>query len=450
MRARSFRSLARPAVASLLLLALACSWSRFDDIENEPPVELLEQPEELHFGFGNSVAVAAEGDSVVALVTGIAPLSRGASFQVGRNESTATESSDRDYCESSGADRTCSLATRPAGLGRALAPSGEERLCFAIGFGVAAGSAGVVARCGNETEFALPVPDGVAVPVDAPSVAQEAGVTIPELVLGADADEAPSLLAASPTQAKAWRYEPLSDVPEELTPSRPAPAGYGKSLAVARVPGARIYALGAPDAGEVWLFRAAAGEAAVPLGCLASAGLGRSLAAGSVDGDDGDELLVTDDEGVHLVSGAALASVAPEPDAECGFGWLPDGALLGLATCQTNGDTAGCPASQFGASVTVADLDGDGTGEVAVGAPNLRVRGEGGAGAVLIYDFRAGGLDFVDTRILSSAESGDQLGASLATAKQSTRDVLVAGVPGRDLAAVLYCNALSSNSPRCR
>jgi hypothetical protein len=435
---------------SMLLLAAACSWSRFDDIENDPPVELLEQPDELRFGFGNSIAVAAEGDSVVALVTGIAPLSRGASFQIGRDESTATESSDRGYCESSGAARTCSLAMQPAGLGRALAPSGEERLCFAVGFGVAAGSAGVVVRCGNGVEFALPVPDGVDVPLGIPSVAIEAGEAVQQLVLATDADEAPSLLASSPSQARAWRYEPLTDVPEELTaPSTVGPA-FGSSLAVAREPDARVYAVGDAEAGEVWLFRAATGEAAQPLGCLASAGLGRGLAAGPVDGAEGDELLLADDEGVLLVSGAALASVVPAPDAPCGFEWLPDGAVLAQASCQTNTATADCASSRFGAAVAVADLDGDGTGEVAVGAPNMSVRGESGAGAVLIYDFRTGGLNFVDTRILSSAESGDQLGASLATAPQRTRDVLIAGAPGRDRAAVLYCNALSPNGPRCR
>ncbi len=440
---------ARVVGAASFGLAAACSWSRFDDIEENPPVELLEQPDELRFGFGNSVTVASEGENVVGLVTGIAPFSRGASFQLGQSENTATASSDRNYC-TSGGDEVCALASSPAGLGRAWSPDGEKRLCFALGLGAVGGDSGVVLRCDGGAESALPVPEGVAVPTQAPQVAIDKGVPIPDSVLAVDRDEAPSLLASSPSQARAWKYEPLSKVPEELVPPQEVSAGYGRTLAVARVNGARVYAVGDPDAGSVWLFRGAAGKPAAPLGCLSSPGLGRSLAAGAVDEADGDELLLTDDAGVLVLSGAALASAAPAKGVPCGADWLPAKAWLGAIGCEEVAQGAGCVRTEFGAALAVADLDGDGSGEVIVGAPNLDVRGESGAGAVFVYDFREGEPVLVDTRILSSVDSGDRLGASIAVAPQRTREVLLVGAPGRNAAVVLYCNALASSGSRCR
>jgi hypothetical protein len=432
----------------------ACSWSRFDELTENAPVELLEDPDELTFGFGDSVSVAAQGDSVLALVTGRAPLSPAASFELGRGENPETESNDRSYCVSTAADRTCSLAQRTAGLGRFLAPSGEEKTsCFVVGFGRAGDATGVVGRCNDAFEFALATPDGVELPVQPPSQLLDEEQTVPELYLASDADEAPSLLAVTPTFGRAWFYEPLSTTPIDLTPSAEPGPDFGRSLAVARIADGRIYAVGDPERGEVWLFRSRASDVET-LGCLGNAAatsFGRSLAAGPIDSVSGDELVIADGANVTVLSGEALENVAPSGSDTCDLDWLPDDAVLGEAACQGNGDTSNCQGGQFGASLTVADLDGDGVGEAVVGAPGMTVRGESGAGAVLVYGFEQSELSRVDTRILSSAKSGDRFGWSLATAPLANRDVIVAGAPGRSQAAVVYCSSLvkDGHSSRC-
>lgn len=452
--------MARPARslgASLLSCAavVACSWSRFDDLKEGAPVELLDAPVELPFGFGHSVSVAARGDSVLALVAGRAPLSQAATFRLGPNEDTATESNDPDYCESSSSAGTCSLANRTAGLGRFVPPGGgEKELCFALGFGQRGDVPGVVGRCADGFQFALATPDGVDLPVEPPEQQLDTNDSVPELYLASDRDETPALLAASPTRGRAWFYAPESDVPVELVPAADAGPDFGRSLAVVRLSSARVYAVGDPRRGEVWLFRAE-GNTVETLGCLGdslSTAFGSGLDAGPIDGADGDELVITDAASVRVLSGATLASVAPSASDDCDFDWLPDAAVLGRASCVQSSDTSGCSSSEFGAAVAVADLDGDGTGEIAVGAPRMTVRGTSGAGAVVIYDLTQAGLARADTRILSSAEGGDRFGAALAAAPQRTRDVLVVGVPGREKTAVVYCGALvqDGQSSRCQ
>jgi hypothetical protein len=88
----------------------------------------------------------------------------------------------------------------------------------------------------------------------------------------------------------------------------------------------------------------------------------------------------------------------------------------------------------------VGDLDGDGDGEVIVGAPDMTAREQKRAGAVLVFDVEDDRPELL-TNILfwTSAETDDKLGTSVAAVPIERRDVVVAGAPGNGRAAVFYC-----------
>src|SRR5690606_27009651 len=146
-------------------------------------------------------------------------------------------------------------------------------------------------------------------------------------------------------------------------PPRAPGEQYGRAVAVVGISGGRIFAVGDPGKSEVWLYRWL-GEEPEVLGCLGgAAGLGRSLAAGRIDEDDEEELVVADNGDVWILRGATLAAASPAPDEPCGVDWLPEGAELDRLTCDDVDGSHVCEGSEFGAALIVADLDGDGSGE---------------------------------------------------------------------------------------
>jgi hypothetical protein len=196
----------------------------------------------------------------------------------------------------------------------------------------------------------------------------------------------------------------------------------------------------------VRLFVAPDGQSPSYVGCLGgTTRFGRAIAAGPVDrGNDVDELVISDSSLVYVFDGEKLASLPPAVGSDCTLGALPEGTLVTSFTCGSTKNISGCPTSDFGASLAVGDLDGDGDGEVVVGAPSMTVRHKDRAGAVLIYDVEttsdgANLYDLKDIAFLSSAETDDQLGSSLALPNLGDRQLLVAGAPGGGKAALFYC-----------
>jgi hypothetical protein len=433
--------------------ACGCSWGRFDDVSENTPIVLLHEPGNIRGGFGVTLATAKLGNRA-QLVSGGGPGGgTAASFEIGTADQPALDATNDSYCDGGGSS-LCFLASQFAGLGRAAVPSSAALLdlCFVVGFGKAGplpDERGLIARCADNTEFAYPMPERLRATFTDFSIDNNQSEVV---VIQADRADSPAFVASAPKEQAAWYYAPESAVPVDLMlPDGMEEPGFGKALAVLRVGEARLFAVGAPDSGRVRLFRHEDAQPPVPpvyVGCLGETSrFGRTLAAGQIDNDDDDDLLVADAVNVTVFSGSALGSLPAAAGTACSLGGLPPGALLASFGCGSSNEIAGCGSADFGRALAVGDLDGDGDGEAIVGAPGMKVRGENRAGAVLVYDVEVGkGAEhkLADVRFLSSAEENDELGAALATPLVGTRNIIAAGAPGGGKTALFYCSGLLS------
>ena len=443
------RLIARLGLSCLLgMSSSACSWSRFDDVTDDAPIVLLDKPGSMDEGFGNSLATASNGDSAEVLVGGRVGVSAAAVYDIGEGFSPGTTSLDSGYC-SSGSSR-CFLASSLAGFANAQGPDKERPLCFAVGSGELTGS-GLVVRCQDTSQYTLDVPEAADELLSA-SLAQDEAEDFP---MATDRSAHPALLAALPETHSAWFYPSSSlhfselAAPGELSND----PSFGKALAVLSVSAGHVYAASVSGKSEVLLWKSD-GTSSHYIGCLGGTpGFGRALAAGKVNLDEADDLVVSDDTNVHVIDGETLSALPETSSTECGFASLPAGALVGSFGCGWTRSLAGCAGGGFGAALAVGDLDGDGDGEVIVGAPNMTVRGQAGAGALLVFDADdpADAL-FADAKFLSSAEAGDGMGGAIVTPHIQGRDIIAAGAAGNGKVALFYCSPLlakGAGGPRC-
>jgi FG-GAP repeat len=442
-------SLLTPLAAACLLGALTagCSWSRYDDVVEKSPIVLLNRPKDLSDGFGTSLATARVGSEVTLLVGGAPLTSGGAEFDLGTGDSPTLEARDTGHCL--GSDVPCYFSSSPVALARAQGPGKEpEALCFVDGAGTASKDTGVVVRCTDDVEYAL----------DIPTVAQNLltfsinNSQPTPFRFGADHGPDPALLASADEESAVWYYPPLSkklvDIPNPASSTGKWEKPQMRTLAVARVGAdSRLLAVGTPFDGSVRLFFAADGVTPSYVGCLGgTSGFGRAFAAGPVvAGAKDDELVISDDSIVYVFDAAKLSTLVPTAGADCTLGALPAGSLVTSFTCGSTKNISDCDGSEFGAALAVGDLDGDGDGEVVVGAPSMTVRHKSRAGALIIYDVDPPKAstnhlyDFKDIAFLSSADEDDQLGRSIALPDLGDRQLLVAGAPGGGKTALFYC-----------
>ncbi len=444
-------------IALLAVATTACSWTRFDDLEDDAPIVLLKKPDKMGQGFGVSLSAATLGKNAHLLVGGSSIVSGAAIYGLGAGQKPSLDAIDTGHCDPDG--NPCALGRQTFGAETMLASDGEDReLCFVIGVGSTPNTGfGLLVRCDDDTEFSLPVSEDVEQRVILPAFND--GLHDPVAVAG-DRSIKPAVVAGAAVAQVAWYYPPDSHTPQALQPGADEPTGsYGASVAVVLVDAAtRLIAVGAPEANRVWLFRSDEGSTSpVLLGCMGGTpGFGRTLAAGPVTaGDTVEELVVADATNVHVLDGRRLADIAPgSVPAECTLGGLPPDTLHASFGCGSDGDTTGCGSSDFGASLAVGDLDGDGDGEVIVGAPRMKTRGNARAGTVLVYDVEDPRRERVaDFLIMSSAEPDDELGRTVATPLVGGRHIIAAGAPGNGKTALFYCSSLLPDSlagKRCR
>jgi hypothetical protein len=438
------RSLAFVA-AVLALASSACSWSRFSDVTENAPVEFLNRPDSMKTGFGVSLRTASDGDATLLLTGGEPGTSAVSLFDLGAGENPYLDAVATHYCN--GGAGLCFLGYSVAYLPRTELPNqrGQAEACVALGIGDSPlEEPGVFIECKDGASFTRPVLSDYELDVDFAIEHQQNE----EVAIAGDGGADPLLLVGAPQPRLAWYYLPGSAQPIELAPSD-APdraSGYGSTVAVITLPDASwLFAVGAPSGDAVHLFRAA-GETPTYLGCLGGTpDFGRALASGKVPagGDDVAELVVSDRATVHVFDGALLAALPPATSVSCTLGALPEAALYASFGCGSTPETEQCSSSDFGAAVAVGDVDGDGDGEVLVGAPQLSVYGEHGVGAVLVYDAeRQGDGELGDLRFIASGESGDSLGGSVAAGFIGDRDLIVGGLPRAGKVGLFYCSAM--------
>jgi hypothetical protein len=435
--------------AGLVCLTAGCSWGRFDDLVDSAPVVMLDEGDAVSSGFGSTLSTARNGDQVRLLGTGAPGANGGALFSLGTGQGPNPDPVDSGHCEPDG--DPCFLGRQTAGLGLFANPASPDEdldLCFVSGVGSKPTQGnGLLVRCDDDSEFVLRVPAGRV--TDAVDAAVD-GADPVVATLAADRNAAPALLAGVPSVQAAWFYAPRSFLPIELAPPVPqADDSYGTTVAVAEGESARLFAVGAPGENHVWLFRVPTGGAPEAVGCLGGPrGFGRALAAGRVNGDTTDDLVIADDVNVTVFDGANVLDLESGATlADCSLASLPAGSVIASFGCGSTRDVTGCASSEFGAAVAVGDLDGDGAGEIAVGAPRMKVRDVAQAGAVLLYDVGSdAAILLADAQFLSSAESGDLLGLAIATPEIDGRHIVAAGAPGGGKVALFYCNDLLSSA----
>jgi len=461
-----------------LLAAASCSWTRFSDVQKNAPNVLLKQPAKLKAGFGGGVAAASfevtdkQGQKslqVRLLATGSPGQWGGAVYNLGSSDQPGLDAVDTGHCS----EGLCKLAAVPAALPLAGSKGGDLQLCFVSGLmqeQLPDYPAGPTVRCEDDSDYSFAAPPEVKASVIDPAFNPNLGLDPPRLVFGTDHSDRPALVAGvrltmgSNIVSRAWIYPPEKFAADDTQILKPPGSsldpGYASAVAVARLHDeTRIFAVGAPGTqdGKVWLFRMdPQATTATPVGCLGGpAGFGRTLTSGIVNRDADEDLVVADDQNVSVFSGEALGQLKSPASTQCSLASLPAGALIASFGCGQTPAITGCASSRFGASLAVGDIDGNGDGEVIVGAPDMTVRGTPNAGALLVYDVnqeRPGVLSEAD--FISSAEDGDRLGTSVTTARiAGPRDIIAAGAPGHQKVALFYCSKLlpgDKRGPRCK
>jgi len=417
----------------LVSLGVACAFTRFSDLAEDTPAMLLSVPD----GFRNTGRVVAtvRTDESTWLFAGASQ--NFALYDLGTDEDPSKDAMNRVACR---LDEGCWLARHVTPLVR---ESESDTLgCFIYGMSVdAQNRTALQVTCHDDSRITIPVPSEVG----EVAVQTRRDADALELELAGSRDGIDSaLLAALPDSSLVFWYPSGSTSPRLLQNPSEADSGFGEALAVLRTeehPLGVIGDLSDKDQGRLWIIDLPPTGTASVLGCVeGDSGFGRVLASGRFTEPEVDDLAISSDERVTVLPQAALLEALSASPSDCVA--LADIDDAFSTRCQAQDDWSGCEQARFGDALSAANLDGDEYDELLVGAPGADVRGENAAGVVLTYRTSDQELELGESLFISSAESSDQLGSTLAAAELDRPDVIATGAPGGNKLALFFCSSL--------
>ena len=426
----------------------ACSWARFDDFEKDTPVIMVSRPAGV-VGFGSTLS-AMVGDQSSWIVVGSGPGGSAVRYDLSGSSGTGLAPEVPWLCGDGEGD--CVLAERPTVLSSLSLPLSDGQAipgpCFAAGLGASEGEAvGVRVWCEGDSWYSIPLPEESSNTTIEP-LRTELGTL--SLVLASERSAGRSMLASIPSLPVAWVYDAQLGESFALPPPLEVDDGWGGTLAIVAGESRTLFVLGSPAAGRLHFFELSPEGAAEEVLCLRGpSGYGRALVAEQFDGDGTDDLAVAaEDGGVEILDGSELLAAANGRDADCLDG-RELSVLLTTVECGVaeHKDLASCAKSDFGFALAAADMDGDGTAELAVSAPSMRVRGTVAAGAVLVYRVDSPN-EPAAVHYLARNQKDDHLGMALSIVAVQQASVVAAAVPRRGALALFFCSELTPEARR--
>ncbi len=447
----------RSALALLPLVALSCVFQDVTDLQDSTPIEAIDRPADFssagNFGIvldgyrgqlsGDlpisrvvASAGAGSGHAVIGIWDGAVPRARDTLF---------TGCEELTDCERGTGTDVIGLPLWNGRRGCVMTSSAADRT--------------LRVQCESEStmvlRLAVPATAGFGTALAALPPANAAGIA----VIGAPE-------SGSPAEAgELWKLRSGEVSAEQLTVPSDSGIGPGAELgaavAAAELPsGDTLVAAAAPGASRVVAFRLPA-DAADPnletLGCVdavrirapgADVETGGALAVGDIDGDGSPDLILGDpsSDRVSIVSGASLGGAVGCADPATSDD--PGATTIDCASVDApNVESCGA----FGAAVDVGDVNGDGVGDLIVGAPGSTVSGDADAGAVYTIPGGTGGPDASAGKGLGLSQSaeGMRLGEALTTAPSqltgAVRDEVIAAGPGDARLFLFWCTGIAGD-----
>lgn len=445
----------------LAMVASACSFTAFDAYGTDTPVTAITNKS---FGTGVAIAVDRSGAAIVGVIGEPGEGARFYSIGDGRSEPSGSPILNGAVCELTLdqviAGKPCITAPRPSAAGVLNDGMKDHPGCFALGYGKAGDSsalaAGPFVYCTDAyiftlgapadapaltTPFVTPTVDSVgAVKLSLATVPSVAGSPNPPLLVGSEVDE------------KAWLYRSIAAgaAPVPLVGALGTKGDrFGAQVAIARTKDGPVYLVAAPAIGKVFAYVGGTGPADPPthVGCIGgNPGLGDTMVTGDVDGDGEDDVIVRDGTQVRVFLGKDRPRTPVTM--ECGASWSASPYVF---ACEEARSVANCSDSDFGRSIAVGDLDGDGRPDVAVGAPYAMTDGISQSGAVLLFTPLASNA-VADARYLGHPIANAAFGWAMAIGAVGGQDTLAVGARGAAKTYVQWCTGLpgSPGGPRCR